>query len=164
MHAEMLCPKRDEIAKPSYDLQKTDKAMILSPAEDFSGRTLAAVPGVLGKLEYVSGLRSDSGTYSHWGLSRSYGQATANETVAGAHADIFIEILRTPLSLLREEVQRQAEERGVDAREYAASLVEHGERLIPLSLHGGSQRHFSSVLRSLSALANAPGRQRNSAA
>jgi hypothetical protein len=128
--------------------------MILSAAEDFSGRTLAAVPGVLGKLEYVSGLRNDSGTYSHWGLSRSHGEAAANQTVAGAHADLFIEVLRTPLSKLAEEMKRQAEERGMNAADYTAAVAQLGERLIPQSLRGGSQRHFSSVLGCLSALAN----------
>lgn len=160
----MLCPFRSEFAKVDYDLQKTDKTMILSPAEDFCDRTLAAVPGVLGKLEYVSGLRSSSGTYSHWGLSRSYGEAAANQTVAGAHADLFIELLRTPLSKLADEVQRQAEERGMNAGAYAAELAKLGGRLIPQSLRGGSQRHFSSVLRSLSALANAPALQHSPAA
>jgi len=150
----MLRRKGGDAAKQGYDFQKTDKTMILSPAEDFSGRTLAAVPGVLGKLEYVSGLRSDIG-YLHWGLTRSYGQAAANQTVAAAHADIFIEILRTPLSKLAEEMQRQAEERGMSANEYTAALAALGERLIPQSLRGGTTRHFSSVLRSLSALANA---------
>lgn len=138
--------------------------MILSPAEDFSGRTLAAVPGVLGKLEYVSGLRSDSGTYPHWGLTRTYGEATANQTVAGAHADLFIEVLRTPLSKLAEEMQRQAAERGLKTADYTAAMAQLGERLIPQSLRGGSQRHFSSVLRSLSALANAQALQHSPAA
>ena len=138
--------------------------MILSPAEDFSDRTLAAVPGTLAKLEYVTGLRSDSGTYSHWGLTRNYGEATANQTVARAHADLFIEVLRTPLSRLAEEMQRQADERGMNAADYAAAVAELGERLIPQSLHGGSRRHFSSVLRSLSALANAQALQHSPAA
>jgi hypothetical protein len=157
----MLCRKGCVIGKRGYDSQKTDKTMILQPAEDFSGRTLAAVPGVLGKLEYVTGLRGTSETYSHWGLTRSYGEATANQTIAGAHADIFIEVLRTPLSQLAEEVRWQADDRGVKAAEYAATLAELGERLIPQSLRGGSQRHFSSVLRSLSALANVPALRRS---
>ncbi len=160
----MLQLKGSKIAKSGYDLQKTDKIMILSPAEDFSGRTLAAVPGTLGKLEYLSGLRSDGGTYSHWGLTRSYGEAAANQAVAGAHADIFIELLRKPLSQLVAEVERQAAERGMSAAEYTAALLELGERAIPQSLRGGSRRHFSSVLRSLSALANAPALQHSPAA
>jgi len=138
--------------------------MILSPSDDFSNRTLAALPGTLAKLEYVSGLRSDSGVYSHWGLSRTYGQAAANQTVAGAHSEIFLAILRSPLKTLAEEVRQQAEERGLSLREYAATLVSEGERLIPESLRGGTRRHFSLVLQSLSALANAQESRRNPAA
>lgn len=133
--------------------------MILSPADDFSSRTLAAVPGLLNKLDYVTGLRSTSGSYEHWGLSRSHGPAAANQTVAGAHADLFLQLLRTPLRELIEEVARMAEERGMKAGEVITSLTEKGETLIPQSLRGGSQRHFSSVLHSLSALARAQERR-----
>lgn len=138
--------------------------MILSPADDFSGRTLAAVSGTLGKLEYVTGLRNDSGVYAHWGLSRTYGEATANQTVAGAHAEVFIQVLRTPISKLAMELWQQAEERGVNASEYVAALASQGERLVPQSLRGGSTRHLNSVLRSLSALADAQERKRSPAA
>ena len=129
--------------------------MILSPSDDFSNRTLAAVPGTLAKLEYVSGLKSESGVYSHWGLSRTYGQAVANQTVAGAHSELFLAVLRSPLKTLAEEICQQAEERGFSAGEYAAKLASEGERLIPESLRGGTRRHFNSVLQSLSALADA---------
>lgn len=138
--------------------------MILSPADDFSSRTLAAVPGTLGKLEYISGLRTDSGAYAHWGLSRSYGEAAANQAVAGAHSEIFIEILRTPISMLAQEIQRQAEAQGMSVREYVVALRSHAEKLIPASLRGGTRRHFNSVLLSVSALADAQERRRDRAA
>lgn len=138
--------------------------MILSPADDFSSRTLAAVPGTLGKLEYISELRTDSGAYAHWGLSRSYGETAANQAVAAAHSEIFIEVLRTPLRMLAQEIQRQAEARGVSLREYVATLRSTGEKLIPASLCGGTLRHFSSVLESLSALAASQERQHGRAA
>jgi len=138
--------------------------MILSPSDDFSDRTLAAVPGTLAKLEYVSGLRSDGGVYSHWGLSRTYGQAAANQTVASAHSEIFLAILRSPLSTLADEIRQQAEDRGVSVREYATTLASEGEKLIPESLRGGTRRHFNSVLQSLSALAAAQERRQSPAA
>jgi len=141
-----------------FDLRKTDKTMILSAAEDFSGKTLAAVPGTLGKLRYVAGLRQDSGVYSHWGMSRSHGDAAANQAIAGAHADIFVEILRTPLNELAGELERLAGEHETNSRELVAALLAEGELLVPQSLKGGSRRHFNSVLLALSALAKAPGR------
>ena len=43
-----------------------------SALEDVLGTTLAAVAGVVGKIEYVASLRDlASGAYSHWGLSRA---------------------------------------------------------------------------------------------
>lgn len=138
--------------------------MILSPADDFSSRTLAAVPGTLGKLEYIAQLRTKSGAYAHWGLSRTYGEATANQTVAGAHSDIYLEVLRTPLRILAQEIQQQAEARGLNVQEYVAMLRSTGERLIPARLRGGTRRHFNSVLQSLSALADAQARQHGRAA
>jgi hypothetical protein len=138
--------------------------MILSAAEDFSGKTLAAVPGTLAKLQYVAGLRQDSGVYSHWGMSRSHGEAAANQAIAGAHADIFLEILRTPLSGLVDELQRLAAEYETNTRALVEALLEKGELLMPQSLKGGSRLHFNSVLRALSALAAAPELQSGRAA
>lgn len=138
--------------------------MIFSAAEDFSGKTLAAVPGTLAKLQYVAGLRQDSGVYSHWGMSRSHGEASANQAIAGAHADIFVEILRTPLNQLAGELERLAGEHETNSRELVKALLAEGELLVPQSLKGGSRRHFNSVLRALSALAAAPELQSGQAA
>jgi hypothetical protein len=66
--------------------------------DDLAGTTLAAVSGVLGKLEYISHLRKGAGKpYSHWGLSRVYGEAAAQEALAEAHRLLFLRILHTPL-------------------------------------------------------------------
>src|SRR3954468_1590943 len=164
MHPEMVGLIRVQNAFCGFDLRKTDKTMILSAAEDFSGKTLAAVAGMLGKLQYVAGLRQESGVYSHWGMSRSYGEAAANQAIAGAHADIFVEILRTPLHELAGELERLACEHETNSRELVKDLLAEGELLVPQSLKGGSRRHFNSVLRSLSALAAAPERQSGQAA
>jgi hypothetical protein len=138
--------------------------MIYSPADDFSGKTLAAIPGMLGKLQYVAGLRQDSGVYVHWGMSRSHGEAAANQAIAGAHSQLFIEILRTPLSRLVEDLRSMASEHAMDARQLIQELVAQRELLVPQRLNGGSLRHFNSVLRSLSVLADAPALQSDPAA
>jgi hypothetical protein len=138
--------------------------MIFSPADDFSGKTLAAIPGTLGKLQYVAGLRQESGVYVHWGMSRSHGEAAANQAIAAAHAQLFIEILRTPLSHLVGDLRSMASQHATEARQLIQALMEQRELLVPQKLNGGSLRHFNSVLRALSVLADAPALQSDPAA
>ncbi|HMK28778.1 MAG TPA: hypothetical protein VK473_03770, partial [Terriglobales bacterium] len=78
--------------------------MLSSAESDFEQRTLAAIPGTLARLEYVAGLRQDSGSYFHWGLAREFGEKTASDTIAGAHGRLFLDLLRTPLPLLLGEL------------------------------------------------------------
>jgi hypothetical protein len=127
---------------------------LLSASEDFSSRTLAAIPHAIGKLQYVAQLQQQSGVYAHWGLCRTFGDAAANEAIAGAHSRIFIEILRMPLSDLWNEIRSLASQTGTEASQFVNTLASKGDLLIPQSLKGGSIRHFNSVLKSLSALAN----------
>jgi hypothetical protein len=130
---------------------------ILSPSDDFWYRSLAPLSNAVSRLDYVSGLRQPGGTYAHWGLSRTFGEAAANEAIAGAHSRIFSEILRTPLKRLVEELRNTASERGADTQEVLSELVSRGDRLIPPRLSGGSKRHFNSIWQALSALERALG-------
>ena len=132
---------------------------LLSPSEDFSSKTLAAIPEVIGRLQYVAQLRQQSGIYVHWGLSRVYGEAAANQAIVGAHSQIFLEILRMPLSQLLEEIRSLASQTGTETSHYVTTLASQGDSLVPQNLKGGSKRHFNSILRSLSALATALGLQ-----
>ncbi|MGH9649198.1 MAG: hypothetical protein ACRD3I_01880, partial [Terriglobales bacterium] len=63
----------------------------LSASEDFLTTTLAALPGVWGKLQYLSGLRNEAGDYDHWGLTRLHGEAAVQRALGEAHRDVFLE-------------------------------------------------------------------------
>jgi hypothetical protein len=127
--------------------------MLTSPFEDFADKTLKAVSGTLGKLEYVAGLRQGNGNYFHWGMARQHGEEVANEAIADAHAKIYLSILQAPLQSLWEEVRKLSVERGSNVAEFMQELLSHKEGLLPSTLQGGSRRHFNSVLTALSSLA-----------
>jgi hypothetical protein len=128
---------------------------LVSALDDILVNTLAVIPGLLGRLEYLSGLRSNIG-YGHWGLSRVYGERAAQEALTDAHELVLSEVLRTPLRRLVEDVETACI--GSDRRPsaYLQELYRNYSSLLPEEVGGGSTRHFSSVLHALSALASAP--------
>jgi hypothetical protein len=130
--------------------------MFDSPADDFSKKTLAAVAGALGKLQYVAGLRQGNGEYFHWGMARTHGEANASVAIGQAHTNLFLAILRTPIRTLWGEAAELAGEQGAEVRDYLARLTAKGDLLIPAQPQGGGQRHFNSVLLDLCSLAGAP--------
>jgi hypothetical protein len=124
-----------------------------SALEDLSETTLAGVAGIAGKIEYVASLRdATSGCYSHWGLTRAYGDAAAQDALAEAHRLLFLRLLRTPLRTLRDDVMVSSRELQMTAGEYVEGLRSRLPALLPADLGGGSARHFSSVLETLSIL------------
>ncbi|MGH9670948.1 MAG: hypothetical protein ACRD3A_12660 [Terriglobales bacterium] len=127
----------------------------LSASEDFLTTTLAALPGVWGKLQYLSGLRNEAGDYDHWGLTRLHGEAAVQRALGEAHRDVFLEILRTPLTPLLEEAGLSAADRELDPASYLLQLSARSRALLPSHLGGGTEPHFSSVLKALSMLARA---------
>ena len=126
-----------------------------SAIEDVLETTLAAVSGIFGKLEYISSLR-DVGRepYSHWGLARVYGEAAAQEALAEAHRLLFLKVLHTPLSELRNDMRVSSDASQMKPGEYMENLRSRLPALVPQNLGGGSVRHFSSVLHALSTLAS----------
>ena len=134
--------------------------MILKSAlEDLLGTTLAGVAGVVGKIQYVASLQNVvRGTYSHWGLTRAYGEQAAQQALAEAHRQLFLTVLRTPLSALRNEVMISSAALQMTAGEYVQSLRNQEQLLLPQDLNGGSARHFSSVLHALSILFSSQAR------
>jgi hypothetical protein len=124
--------------------------MLRSPAEDFVTNTLASVPGVFGKLQYVAGLRRGPTDYFHWGMARAHGEGTASMAIARAHSEIFSEVLRSPVRSLWEEIRDAADG---SITQFVQALLERKDSLIPVELGGGSKRHFNSVLLGLSGLA-----------
>ena len=125
-----------------------------SAIEDVLGTTLAAVSGIFGKLEYISSLWGGPEPYSHWGLSRVYGETAAREALAEAHRLLFLRVLHTPLSELRNDMMLSSEASQMKPGEYVENLRGYLPVLVPQDLGGGSVRHFSSVLHALSTLAS----------
>ena len=66
--------------------------------EDFSSRTLAAIPSDFGRLYYVSSLKdSNSGRYEHDGLTSLYPENSVQAALSNCHEELFSRILETPL-------------------------------------------------------------------
>ncbi len=66
--------------------------------EDFSLRTLAAIPSDFGRLHYVSSLMdSKSGRYEHDGLTSLYPEGAVQAALSHCHEELFSRILETPL-------------------------------------------------------------------
>ena len=66
--------------------------------EDFTSRSLAAIPSDLGKLYYVCSLRDlKTGQYLHEGLTVIYSGASVQEALSHCHEELFTRILETPL-------------------------------------------------------------------
>lgn len=137
---------------------------LLSASEDVLATTLAALPGVWGKLQYVSGLRNEDGRYHHWGLERLHGEAAVQRALGAAHRDVFLDILRTPLAPLFEKAALSAADQELDAVSYLSQLSARREALLPPDLGGGMEAHFSSILKALSKLAQARSRATRRAA
>lgn len=131
---------------------------LLCALEDLMNRTLAAIPGMLGRLEYLSSLKGD-GRYGHWGLSRVYGQRAAQRALADAHKLLVAEVLQTPLEMLVEDSEAACAAQGRETPSYLDDLQNRRTNLLP---HGNAQpsttRHFNSVLSALSALTRAQRR------
>ena len=69
-----------------------------SVIEDFTSRTLAAIPSDYGRLYYVSSLKNpDTGRYQHDGLADLYSEDSVQDALAQCHAEIFSRILEAPL-------------------------------------------------------------------
>jgi hypothetical protein len=70
-----------------------------SVIEDFTSRTLAAIPSDFGRLCYVSSLKdSSTGLYKHDGLMDLYSDNSVQAALAQCHEELFSRILETPLN------------------------------------------------------------------
>jgi hypothetical protein len=125
-----------------------------SAFDDVLEVTLAAITGIVGKLEYLSSLRETQDSYSHWGLTRVYGEGVAQQALAEAHRAFFLVTLRTSLRTLRDDVAVSSRGEQKPAEQYVEDLRSRLPSLMPPDLGGGSARHFSSVLHALSSLAS----------
>jgi hypothetical protein len=124
-----------------------------SPFDDFVLNSLAGIAGLLGKLDYVAGLRQGNGAYSHWGLARVHGEMAAHQAASEAHRLLFSKVLSTPLALLLEDAAQSQSE--LEMEGYLEYLSERRPVLAPQGAGAGPVLHFNSVLRAISALASA---------
>lgn len=127
--------------------------VLKSVQEDLRARTLQAVTGLLGKLEYFASLRQDDGSYMHWGLSRVHGEQAAQGALAEAHRDLVSAILQTPVRKLVQDADASSQSKSITAQEFLADLQKCEGQTLPGDPSAGYRRHLSSVLRALSALA-----------
>ena len=120
--------------------------------------SLAAIAGLLGKLDYVAGLRRDDGGYSHWGLARVHGESAAQEAAQEAHRLLFSKVLSTPLVHLLEDAAESQAGSNLGMNGYLAYLGQRAPLLAPQGSGEGPRLHFSSVLDAISALTRARNR------
>ena len=116
--------------------------------QDLQDRTLRAVSGLLGKLQYLASLRGPDGAYSHWGLERVHGQSATERALKDAHRGVVLSILRTPLRGLVQDLERSAESKEASV-DLLHDLEKHPAALIPPTPGAGTERHLSSVLHAL---------------
>jgi hypothetical protein len=131
---------------------------LLSAFDDFVSRTLALIPGLLARIEYVASLREE-GRYAHWGLARVHGSHAAERALNDAHNVLIAEALQTPLRALAKDNEASCAAEGRESKEYLEGLRSRHINLLPdESSRRATRRHFSSVLCALSALARAQRR------
>jgi len=137
---------------PWYNLfsGKCNKMTLKSALEDLQSRTLRAVSGLLGKLQYLASLRQSDGSYSHWGLVRIHGEAATHRALSEAHRGLVSKILRTPLRHLVRDLDDSRQD--VPASEFLSKLQEQSGQLVPPQPGAGTEPHLNSVLRALASL------------
>lgn len=93
--------------------------------------------------------------YSHWGLARVHGDDVAHRTIAEAHQQLWLRLLRMPLADVLQDLSRAADAAELSPMDFAEELLKDPARLLPLDPGGGAPRHFSSVVEAVSALLRA---------
>jgi hypothetical protein len=124
-----------------------------SAIDDLRQRTLERIPGTWKKLKYVAGLHSPKGSYKHWGFERQHGPVAAQSAFLEVHKKLVRTVLRTPLSVLREDLERSSESDAVSPVSYVAQLNIGRSRLLPSDCPKEAELHLVSVLETLSVLA-----------
>jgi hypothetical protein len=127
---------------------------LYSAQEDVRDKSLKSVSGGLNKLQYLADLRDTTGiSYSHWGLSRLYGEQAARKALEEEHRLLIATLLGMPIQKLLEDVQRCSEVYGTSPEVFLQKLrARKISSLLPPDTTSAAERHLSSVLHALSAL------------
>jgi hypothetical protein len=123
-----------------------------SALQDLRETTLAAISGLLAKLNYIASLRRGEGGYSHWGMALLHGEESSSRALKTAHTQVLSSVLRTPLAELEEDLQGSSENSGKSAQAYVEGMREQINDLLPSAQDPVSASHLNSVLVALSSL------------
>jgi hypothetical protein len=124
-----------------------------SALQDVKETTLAAISGVLGKLDYLASLRRGRGRYEHWGMEMVHGSESTERALRTVHAEVVTVVLRTPMADLAEDLEKSSGDRGIASQTYVEKMREGFEDLLPEGRKDSpSATHLSSVLLALSKL------------
>ncbi|MGA9496790.1 MAG: hypothetical protein WA718_12960 [Terriglobales bacterium] len=124
-----------------------------SAYDDLRQTTLEKIPGTLEKLQYVAGLRGATGLYQHWGFERQHGPEESQLAFNKVHMMLVKEVLKTPLKVLQQDLERSSEAHAASPLSYALQLSIGSEHLLPADSPKQATMHLVSVLETLSALA-----------
>jgi hypothetical protein len=134
-----------------------------SALQDLRETTLAAISGLLAKLNYLGSLRSREGGYRHWGMSLVHGDESSDRALKAAHTEVLSAVLRTPISELVEDLQKSSQASQKPAGVLVEDMREQIHELLPSPQDAASASHLNSVLFALSSLEKKMEKNRKSA-
>jgi hypothetical protein len=110
--------------------------------DDFNSRTLAALPGRLQRLEFLSSFRRDDGTYEHWGMEQEYGEESARRAIAGVHSHAFVDALSVDVPTIVTDAERFA---CSDGNCFLDLVDRTTGSICPSDVAGGSTKHWEFI-------------------
>jgi hypothetical protein len=110
--------------------------------EDFKSRTLAALPGRLQRLEFLSSFRRDDGTYEHWGMEQEYGQEPAGKAIADVHSEAFLDVVSVDVPTIVTDAEKFL---CSDGKPFLDQADHPPASVCPSDTAGGSTKHWEFI-------------------